>query len=92
MKGHQKNINGLQDDVSKKVKEVSKAASGTEQKLESTNKKLKNLLEKLGHDKICIDIVLVLICLGLIVVLYNVIKSKVTGKSEEAPKNSTKLF
>ena len=80
---------------------MSKAADHTEKKLVSTNKKIKDLLEKLGHDKICIDIVLVLICIGAIAVLYNVIKSKVTSDMAASSNstitnntitNTTKLF
>jgi len=82
--GETKKIAVNQDNVSKKVKEVSKAADKTEKKLDSTNAKIKDLLEKLGHDKICIDIVLIVICLGLIAVLYGVIKSKLDN-----PANTT---
>jgi t-SNARE complex subunit (syntaxin) len=95
LKGEARKINDKQDDVSKKVNEVSTAANKTEKKLDSTNKKIKDLLEKLGHDKICIDIILVCICLGLIAVLYNVIKSKISNPANSTAKNSTattKLF
>jgi len=63
------------DDVSKAIDKTNKKAEETGKKLETTNKKLKDLLEKLrGSDKICVDIVLICICLGLVAVLYNLIK------------------
>lgn len=63
------------NNVGKAIKDTSKKAEATQQKLETTNKKLKDMLEKIrGSDKICLDLVLICICLGLIVVLYNLIK------------------
>ena len=62
--------------VNKTVKKVSKSTDRTTAKVESQNKKLKDLLNKIrSGDKICVDIVLILILLGLIAVLYNLIKS-----------------
>ena len=61
--------------VNKTVKKVSKSTDRTTAKVESQNKKLKDLLNKIrSGDKICVDIVLILILLGLIAVLYNLIK------------------
>lgn len=62
------------NNVHKAIKQTSKAADNTSAKLETTNKKLKDMLEKIrGSNKICLDIVLICICLGLAAVLYNLI-------------------
>ena len=63
-------------EVNKAVDKTKNKSDKTEEKLVTTNKKLKDLLEKLrGSDKICVDIVLVCVCLGLAAVLYNLIKN-----------------
>lgn len=68
------------NNVGKAVDNTKKHADVTTQKLETTNKKLKDMLEKLrGSDKICLDIVLICICLGLAAVLYNLIKNKISS-------------
>lgn len=77
LKQDAKDIGKEINNVGRAIKETSKKAEGTQKKLETTNKKLKDMLEKIrGSDKICIDIVLICICLGLIMVLYNLIKSR----------------
>ena len=71
------NVNQNMDDVHKKVKGVSSHTDQTNVKVETQNKKLKDLLEKLrGGDKICVDILLFLVILGLAAVLYSIIKKK----------------
>jgi len=65
------------DRTNKKVKQVTKKTVQTIKKVNQQNKKLKDLIKKLrSGDKICIDIVLILIGLGLVAVLYNIIKSQ----------------
>ena len=65
------------DRTNKKVKQVTKKTVQTTKKVNQQNKKLKDLVKKLrSGDKLCIDIVLILIVLGLIAVLYNIIKSQ----------------
>ena len=65
------------DRTNKKVKQVTKKTVQTTKKVNQQNKKLKDLIKKLrSGDKICIDIVLILIGLGLVAVLYNIIKSQ----------------
>ena len=65
------------DDVHKKVKKVDKHTDKTTISVESQNKKLKDLLEKIrGSDKICVDILLFLVLLGLAAVLYSILKNK----------------
>ena len=65
------------DRTNKKVKQVTKKTVQATKKVNQQNKKLKDLVKKLrSGDKLCIDIVLILIVLGLIAVLYNVIKSQ----------------
>jgi hypothetical protein len=65
------------DQMGKVIKDVQNDATKVQQHLETTNAKLKKLLNNLrSGDKICIDIILILICLGLIAVLYNLIQTK----------------
>ena len=67
----------------KKVKQVSKKTVQTTKKVNQQNKKLKDLIKKLrSGDKLCIDIILILVGLGLVAVLYNLISSKVGGDEE----------
>ena len=62
----------------KKVKQVSKNTVQTTKPVNQENKKLKDLISKLrGGNKICLDIILVLVGLGLIAVLYYLIKSRI---------------
>jgi chromosome segregation ATPase len=77
-----KKINRGIENVGAAAQSVSRKAAETEKKLETTNSKLKDLLGKLrSGDKICVDIILICICLGLIAVLYNIIKSKFFSSS-----------
>lgn len=74
------------NNVGKAIKDTQKKAEETNQKLETSNKKLKDMLEKIrGSDKICLDIVLICICLGLAAVLYNLIKNNLMSSDEETP-------
>ena len=60
-----------------KVKKVDKHTDKTTTSVETQNKKLKDLLEKIrGSDKICVDILLFLVLLGLVAVLYSILKNK----------------
>jgi hypothetical protein len=82
VKREAKGIGKAIEDTGRKIQQVDKNASKTEQTLKTTNAKLKDLLEKVrSSDKICIDIILICICLGLIAVLYNIIKSKMNATS-----------
>jgi t-SNARE complex subunit (syntaxin) len=77
VKKEAKGIGKSLQDIGKRVEHIDKQAAKTEQNLKTTNAKLKDLLEKVrSSDKFCIDIILICICLGLIGVLYNIIKSK----------------
>ena len=61
-----------------KIKKLTKHTDKTTKKMESQNKKLKDLLNKIrSSDKICVDILLFLILLGLVGVLYKIIKAKI---------------
>jgi hypothetical protein len=85
-------INKDIDEMGKSIKKTSEAAKKTEKKLETTNAKLKDLLAKIrSGDRICIDIILILICLGLIAVLYNTIKSRI-GSSSSTTTTKTFLY
>ena len=62
----------------KKVKQVTKNTVQTTKHVNQQNKKLKDLIKKLrSGDKICLDIILILIGLGLIAALYYIIKSRI---------------
>lgn len=51
---------------------------GTSKKVKTQNERLKDLLNKIRKsDKICCDIILILILIGLIMVLYRIIKKKI---------------
>ena len=64
----------------KNVKKLNKNTDKAKAHVDSQNKKLKDLLGKLrSGDKICLDIILILIALGLIAILYNIIKKKIFG-------------
>jgi len=70
------------DQMGKIINDVQNDAVKTEKHLETTNAKLKKLLNNLrSGDKICVDILLILICLGLIAVLYNLIQTKFGNSS-----------
>jgi len=92
LKQEAKNIAVKQDNIGKGVASVSKEADKTEKKLDKVNKTLKDMLEKIGHDRICVDIVLICICLGMIAVLYNVIKSNIGTDETTTPTNEVKKF
>ena len=77
LKHEVKNASEAIDDVHKKVKKVDKHTDKTTTSVETQNKKLKDLLEKIrGSDKICVDILLFLVLLGLAAVLYSILKNK----------------
>ena len=61
----------------KAIDKTNRMADKTETNIVKSSKKLKEILDKVGGaTNFCIDIVLVCVCLGLIVVLYNVIKGQ----------------
>ena len=61
-----------------KIKKLTKHTNKTTEKIVSQNKKLKDLLNKLrSTDKFCVDVALFLILIGLVGVLYKIIKSKI---------------
>jgi len=63
----------------KQVKRVTKKTIQTTKRVNQQNQKLKDLIKKLrSGDKLCIDIILILVGLGLVAVLYNIIKSRVS--------------
>ena len=66
-----------------KVKQVSKHTTQSTKKVNQQNKKLKDLIKKLrSGDKLCVDIILILVGLGLIAVLYNIISSQFMSDDE----------
>ena len=65
------------NEIGKRTKQSGKKIDDTQQKILSQNERVKELINKLrSSDKICCDIVLILILLGLICVLYSIIKHK----------------
>lgn len=78
------------ENLGRNIKQTDKMAEKTESTLKTTNAKLKDLLQKLrSGDRICIDIVLVCICLGLIAVLYNIVKNKFFDSSSSSSSSTT---
>ena len=64
-------------DVGIKVKQNERHIDKTREKLQTQNERVKEFIEKVRtSDKICCDIILILILLGLICVLYSIIKHK----------------
>ena len=60
-----------------KIKSTDINITTTTVKVQTQNERVKDLLNKIRtSDKICCDIVLILIVIGLICVLYSVIKHK----------------
>ena len=68
------------ENIERTNKNVIKLTKSTEQvtkRVNTQNKKLKDLISKLrSGDKLCMDIILILVALGLVAVLYNLIKSR----------------
>ena len=65
------------DEIKRRVKKTHKKMNKTHKKVVTQTQKLKDLFFKIRSvDKLCCDIVLLLILLGLIGVLYAVIKEK----------------
>ncbi len=59
------------------VNNARKNAGVVETKIETQNMKLKKLIKQIrSNDKICFDIILIIIILGLICILYSIIKRK----------------
>ena len=64
-------------DINKKIKPLSVKIDGVGEKIKTQNERLSDLVNKIRKsDKICCDIILILIFLGLICVLYSIIKHK----------------
>jgi SYP7 family syntaxin len=83
------NIEHIGRNIHRTVKDSTKI----ENKLKTTNSKLKELLNKFrSGDKICIDIILICVFLGLVAVLYNTIKNKITDSTDSSGQTPTKNF
>ena len=66
------------NEIGKIEKKTGKNIDKTKGTIQTQNERLKELVNKIrGSDKICCDIILILILLGLICVLYSIIKHKV---------------
>ena len=65
------------DKTNKTVKKLTKNTEQVTRRVNVQNKKLKDLINKLrSGDKICVDIILILVGLGLVAVLYYLIKAR----------------
>ena len=65
------------DEINRRVKKTHKKMDKTHKKVVTQTQKLKDLVFKLrSSDKLCCDIILLMILLGLIGVLYSIIKQK----------------
>jgi methyl-accepting chemotaxis protein len=63
--------------TNKNVKKLTKSTEKVTKRVNTQNKKLKDLISKLrAGDKLCMDIILILIALGLVAVLYYLIKAR----------------
>lgn len=93
LKLNAKDIEREIDKVGKNIAKTSNMAGKTESSLEKSNKKLKEILEKVGGPtNFCVDVILVCICLGLIAVLYNLIKNQTSKSSTTTnPNNGSAL-
>ena len=64
-------------EIGKKVKQNEDHIDKTGKKLQTQNERVKDFINKIrSSDKICCDIVLILILIGLVCVLYSIIKHK----------------
>ena len=65
------------EDIGKKVKQTEKKIDKTHKKMKTQNERVIELINKIrSPEKLCCDIILILILLGLICVLYSIIKHK----------------
>jgi methyl-accepting chemotaxis protein len=63
--------------TNKNVEKLTKSTEKVTKRVNTQNKKLKDLISKLrAGDKLCMDIILILIALGLVAVLYYLIKAR----------------
>ena len=77
LKGEAEKAGGAIKEIGIRVEGTGGEIIKTGQKLQTQNERVKDLLYKIrSSDKICCDIVLVLILIGLICVLYSIIKHK----------------
>jgi hypothetical protein len=60
----------------RKINQINNAAGKTELNIKKTNDKVAELIKKIKADSICMYIILIGVLLGLIAVLYNIIKNK----------------
>jgi hypothetical protein len=91
MKVHAKEIGKVIDATAKNIDKTSKMADKTEKNIEKSNKQLKEIFEKVGGaSNFCVDIILICVCLGLIAVLYNLIKNSSSSASDSPPAQEIK--
>jgi uncharacterized coiled-coil DUF342 family protein len=65
------------ENTGKTVKKLTKRTDQVTKRVNTQNKKLKELIGKLRTgDKLCLDIILILVGLGLVAVLYKLIKAR----------------
>jgi small-conductance mechanosensitive channel len=92
MKLNVKDIEKGIDKIGRNIDKTNNMAGKSQTALEKSNKKLKEILEKVGGPaNFCVDIVLICVCLGLIAVLYNLIKNQ-TGKSSATAATTLRIL
>ena len=72
-----KNAGKANEEIKKRTNKLDKKFDHTHEKVKGQTERLTDLVNKIrSSDKICCDIILILILLGLICVLYSIIKHK----------------
>ena len=72
-----KNAGKANEDIKKRTNKLDKKIDHAHEKVKGQTERLTDLVNKIrSSDKICCDIILILILLGLICVLYSIIKHK----------------
>jgi hypothetical protein len=70
-----KMIGNMIDTNQKMIEKTITQADNTDKGIKQSNKQLKEIMDKVGGPtNFCVDVILVIVCLGLIMVLYNLIK------------------
>jgi hypothetical protein len=65
------------DNQGRKIEKLNVASDKTEATIKKTNDRVTELIKKIKADSCCMYIILICVLLGLIAVLYNIIKSKI---------------
>lgn len=84
MKIHAKEIGKAIDQTAKNIDKTNNMADKTDKNIQKSNKQIKEILDKVGGaSNFCVDVILVCVCLGLVAVLYNLIKSNISSSDSD---------